>query len=115
MAPKAAPNKSAISSANTVTKDFLLFSEPFLHEGALLSSSVSGRRLYIHHLSEVPISEVFTTRVGNQLQRIDKVEACRHLAPPRTLARVCSQAHGGAPLCGRLDHALDCVVLRLAP
>ena len=61
-----------MQGANTVTKDFLLFSQPFIHEGALLSSSVSGRRLYVHHLSEVPLSEVFTTRVGNQLQRLGK-------------------------------------------
>ena len=50
-----------IRGANTVTKDFLCFSQPFIHEGALLSSSSSGRRLYIHHLSEVPLSEVFST------------------------------------------------------
>ena len=28
-----------MNSANTVTKDFLLFSQPMLHEGALLSSA----------------------------------------------------------------------------
>lgn len=56
-----------------MTKDYLVFHQPFIHEGALLSSSASGRRLYIHHLSEVPLSEVFTTRVGNHLQRVDKV------------------------------------------
>ena len=63
-----------IRGANTVTKDFLCFSQPFIHEGALLSSSSSGRRLYIHHLSEVPLSEVFSTRVGNHLQRLDNVK-----------------------------------------
>ena len=62
-------------SANTVTKEFLLFSQPFIYEGALLSSSTSGRRFYVHHLSDVPLSEVFTTREGNHLQRIDKVRA----------------------------------------
>ena len=81
MAPKAsASDKKAgahlntVNTANTVTKDFLIFSQPFIHEGALLSSTSSGRRLYIHHLSEVPLSEVYTTRVGNQLQRIDKAK-----------------------------------------
>ena len=61
-----------MSNANTVTQDFLLFSQPMIHEGALLSSTESGRRLYIHHLSEVPVSEDFTTRVGNHLHRVDK-------------------------------------------
>ena len=61
-----------MSNANTVTKDFLLFSQPVIHEGALLSSTGSGRRLYIHHLSEVPVAEDFTTRVGNHLHRVDK-------------------------------------------
>ena len=59
-----------------MTKEFLIFSKPYIHEGALLSSSISGRRLYIHHLSEVPLSEVFTTREGNHLQRVDKVGGC---------------------------------------
>ena len=61
-----------MSNANTVTQDFLLFSQPMIHEGALLSSTDSGRRLYVHHLSEVPIGEDFTTRVGNHLHRVDK-------------------------------------------
>ena len=61
-----------MSNANTVTKEFLLFSQPFIHEGALVASSASGRRLYIHHLSQVPIAEVFTTRTGVRLQRISK-------------------------------------------
>ena len=64
--------KAAVSNANTVTQDCLLFSQPVIHEGALLSSSESGRRLYIHHLSEVPVSEDFTTRIGNHLHRADK-------------------------------------------
>ena len=64
--------KAAVSNANTVTQDFLVFSQPIVHEGALLSSSESGRRLYIHHLSEVPVSEDFTTRSGNHLHRVDK-------------------------------------------
>ncbi|KOO52848.1 hypothetical protein Ctob_011896 [Chrysochromulina tobinii] len=63
----------ARETANTVTKDFLTFSQPFIHEGALLSSSTSGRRLFIHHLSEVPLgTDVFTTQIGNQLKRTDK-------------------------------------------
>ena len=28
--------------------------------------------MYIHPLSEVPVNEVFTTRVGNRLHRLDK-------------------------------------------
>ena len=60
-------------TANTVTEDILTFSQPFIHEGALLSSSTSGRRLFIHHLSEVPLgTDVFTTHIGNQLKRTDK-------------------------------------------
>ena len=62
-----------VQASNSATKDFLLFSQPFIHEGALIASSTSGRRLYIHHLSEVPLSTVFTTRLGNHLQRIDQV------------------------------------------
>ena len=61
-----------VHGANTVTKDFLVLSQPFIHEGMLLSSAKTGRRVYIHHLSELPLSEVFTTRIGNQLQRINK-------------------------------------------
>ena len=65
-----------IRGANTVTKDFLCFSQPFIHEGALLSSSSSGRRLYIHHLSEVPLSEKSSPPAmsGNHLQRLDNVK-----------------------------------------
>ena len=60
-------------TANTVTEDILTFSQPFIHVGALLSSSTSGRRLFIHHLSEVPLgTDVFTTHIGNQLKRTDK-------------------------------------------
>ena len=67
-------HRDKVHGANTVTKDFLLFSQPFIHEGVLLSSSISGRRLYVHHLSEVPLSEVFTTREGNHVQRVDKLK-----------------------------------------
>ena len=71
--------------ANAVTKDFLLFSQPYIHEGALLTSTKSGRRLYVHHLSEVPLSEVFKTNEGNQLKRVDKVgPAARPLPPTQT-------------------------------
>lgn len=66
-------HRDKVHGANTVTKEFLLFSQPYILEGALLSSSTSGRRLYVHHLADVPLSEVFTTREGNHLQRIDKV------------------------------------------
>ena len=74
-APSERQHRDNVKGANEVTKDFLLFSQPYIHEGALLSSSTSGRRLYIHHLSEVPLSEVFTTREGNHLQRNDKTKA----------------------------------------
>eukprot|EP00967_Tisochrysis_lutea_P116569 scaffold187822_cov28-Tisochrysis_lutea.AAC.2 len=57
--------------ANSVTKDFLLLSQPFINQGILITSASSGRRLYIHHLSEVPMKEVFQTRTGNHLQRVD--------------------------------------------
>jgi hypothetical protein len=92
-----------LRGANTVTKDFLQFSQPFIHEGALLTSSSSGRRLYIHHLSEVPLSEVYSTLVGNQLQRVDKVRRSVELAvpnvphvsraPPLTLSPSAAQGH----------------------
>ena len=59
-------------SATTATKDFLILSKPFLHEGVLLSSTKTGRRLYIHHLSELPAKEAFTTRIGNPIQRVDE-------------------------------------------
>lgn len=75
-----AEHRDKISGANSVTKEFLIFSQPYIDEGALLSSSVSGRRLYVHHLADVPVSEVFTTREGNHLQRVDKVRA--DMSPP---------------------------------
>lgn len=101
-----------VQNANSSTKDFLLFSQPFLHEGALIASSTSGRRIFIHHLSEVPLSEVFTTRVGNQLQRVDQhtvklagtidleVGAMpEELAVPtaQVLGQIPTDAFGGAP------------------
>ena len=52
----------------------LQFSQQWIGEGALLTSSSSGRRLYIHHLSEIPLSEVYSTIVGNQLQRVVECE-----------------------------------------
>ena len=96
----AAPRKAEeqrkvnVHSANTVTKDFLLLSQPFINQGILIASASSGRwsslpghrrrgvptrapalacrRIFIHHLSEIPLSEVFLTRTGNHLQRVDK-------------------------------------------
>ena len=62
-----------MQNANNVTKDFMLFSQKFIHEGALLSSRTSGRRLFIHHLSEMPVSEAFMTRTGNPIQRMKTV------------------------------------------
>jgi hypothetical protein len=58
--------------ASSVTKDFLLLSQPFINQGILIASASAGRRLYIHHLSEVPLNEVFLTRTGNHLQRTDR-------------------------------------------
>eukprot|EP00965_Chrysotila_dentata_P114633 3788855-Pleurochrysis_carterae.AAC.5 len=73
-APKAAEEqrKVSVNSANTITKDFLLLSQPVIHQGVLIASASSGRRLYVHHLSEIPLSEVFLTRTGNHVQRVDK-------------------------------------------
>ena len=68
------PSSKDVAGANTVTKDFLLFSQPYILEGALLTAS-SGRRVYIHHLSELPPSEPFTTESGNRLQRVDAHKA----------------------------------------
>jgi len=61
--------------ASSVTKDFLLLSQPFINQGSLIASAKSGRRLYIHHLSEVPLGEVFLTRNGNHLQRTEPKSA----------------------------------------
>jgi hypothetical protein len=58
--------------ASSVTKDFLLLSQPFINQGILIASASAGRRLYIHHLSEVPMNQVFLTRTGNHLQRTDR-------------------------------------------
>ena len=80
-----ANHRHEVSGANSVTKEFLLFSQPYIFEGALLSSSISGRRLYVHHLSEVSLSEVFTTREGNHLQRVDKTRARTSGTPLATL------------------------------
>ena len=71
-----AQHREDVQGANTVTKEFLQLSQPYIHEGALLSSSVSGRRLYLHHLSDLPLSEVYSTLEGNILQRADKVCVC---------------------------------------
>ena len=71
-----AQHREDVQGANTVTKEFLQLSQPYIHEGALLSSSVSGRRLYLHHLSDLPLSEVYSTLEGNILQRADKVRVC---------------------------------------
>lgn len=111
--PTEATRTASMHSANTITKDFLLLSQPFVHAGILIASASSGRcraphapidalaharrhgwesiraepqglraseltpfgcgrRWYVHHLSEIPLSEVFLTRTGNHLQRIDK-------------------------------------------
>ena len=59
-----------------MTKDFLLLSQPLLHEGILVVSASSGRRLYVHHLSEIPLSEVYRTRLGNQCQLL-RVDAAK--------------------------------------
>uniref|UniRef100_A0A7S0J574 Uncharacterized protein n=1 Tax=Calcidiscus leptoporus TaxID=127549 RepID=A0A7S0J574_9EUKA len=64
--------KLSVNTANTVTKDFLLLSQQYIHQGMLIASASSGRRLYVHHLSEIPLSEVFLTRTGNHVQRVDK-------------------------------------------
>ena len=69
--PTDATRTANLNSANTVTKDFLVLSQPFMHAGLLIASASSGRRWYVHHLSEIPLSEVFLTKTGNQLQRID--------------------------------------------
>ncbi|EOD11245.1 hypothetical protein EMIHUDRAFT_459784, partial [Emiliania huxleyi CCMP1516] len=61
--------KARVHEANSVTKDFLLLSQPFINAGILIASASSGRRLYIHHLTEVPLNEVYLTRTGNHLQR----------------------------------------------
>lgn len=40
--------KNSVNNANTVTKDFLVFSQPIIFEGALLTSAISGRRYHPH-------------------------------------------------------------------
>ena len=64
--------KEGQDSATSVTKDFLLLSQPFIHQGILVTSASSGRRLFLHHLSELPLSEVYRTAEGNAVQRIDQ-------------------------------------------
>ena len=62
--PTDATRTANLNSANTVTKDFLVLSQPFMHAGLLIASASSGRRWYVHHLSEIPLSEVFLTKTG---------------------------------------------------
>ena len=57
--------------ARLVAQDRALLSQPFIHEGVLLSAAASGRRIFLHSLSELPKSEAFTTRHGNRLERVD--------------------------------------------
>jgi len=74
--------------ARSVEEDALLLSQPFIEEGVLLTSAASGRRVYLHRLAELftarcgngwwtrprrrcSRSEVFLTRRGNSLQRVD--------------------------------------------
>ena len=88
----------SVHEANGVTKDFLLLSQPFINAGILIASASSGRRLYIHHLTEVPLNEVYLTRTGNHLQRVDQAH--------RAAACVCQRFHSLASAAGRAPRVL---------
>jgi len=100
--------------ARSVEEDALLLSQPFIEEGVLLTSAASGRRVYLHRLAELftarcgngwwtrprrrcSRSEVFLTRRGNSLQRVDS--STLSLAGTASLAVPLSTAPPAVRLC----------------